>query len=63
MTHPNELTWTPSNDPPERVDMDALKQPARTILHGLPHDQNEGTRESQANELHERAQNQPRVTT
>ena len=44
-TRPNELTWMPSNDPPER------------------HDRNEGTRESQGNELHERSQIQPRVTT
>ena len=51
------------NDPPERVDMDDLKQLDRMILHGHPHDQNEATRESQANELHERAQSQPRVTT
>ena len=35
-----------TNDPPERVDTDALKWPARTILHGHPHDLNEGTRES-----------------
>jgi len=51
------------NDPPERVDMDALKRPTRTILHRRPQDRNEGTRESWANELHERAQSQPRVTT
>jgi len=51
------------NDPPEQFDMDALKRPARMILHGRPHDQNEGTRESRANELHERAKSQPRVTT
>jgi len=44
------------NNPPERVDMDALKRPARMILHGRPHDRNEGTRESRANELHECAQ-------
>jgi hypothetical protein len=48
------------NDPPER--------PARTSSHGRPqttrpNDRNEPTRESRANELHERAQSQPRVTT
>jgi hypothetical protein len=48
---------------PERVHTGALKQPARTILHGCPNDRNEPTRESRANELHERAQSQPRVTT
>jgi len=52
-----------SNDPPEQVDMDALKRPAQTLLHGCPHDPNEPTRESWANELHEHAQSQPRVTT
>ena len=46
------------NDPSERVDTDA-----RTILHGRPHDQNEGTRENQENKLHERAQSQPQVIT
>jgi hypothetical protein len=51
------------NDPPERVHTDALKRPTRTILHGRPNDRNEATRESRANELHERAQSQPRVTT
>jgi hypothetical protein len=51
------------NDPPERVHTGALKRPARTILHGRPNDRNEATRESRANELHERAQSQPRVTT
>jgi len=51
------------NDPPERVDMDAPKRPARTILHGRSHDQNEGTRGSRENELHELAQRQPPVTT
>ena len=51
------------NDPPERVDMDALKRPAQTILHRCSQDRNEGTRESQANKLHECAQSQPRVTT
>jgi len=51
------------NDPPERVDMDALKRPTQTILHGLPHDPNELTRESRAIKLHEHAQSQPRVTT
>jgi len=51
------------NDPLELVDTDALTQPARTILHGHLHDQNELTRESQENKLHERAQSQPRVTT
>jgi len=50
------------NDPPERANMDALKLPARTILHGRPYDRNEGTRENQANELHECGQIQPRVT-
>jgi hypothetical protein len=48
-THPNDL--------PERVHTGALKRPART------NDRNEPTRESRANELHERAQSQPRVTT
>jgi hypothetical protein len=48
-THPNEL--------PERVHTGALKRPART------NDRNEPTRESRANELHERAQSQPPVTT
>jgi len=52
-----------SNDPPERVDTDALKRPDRMILHGRPHDRNEATSEHQANELHKRAQSQPRVTT
>jgi hypothetical protein len=46
--------------PPER--------PARTSSTGRPqttrpNDRNEATRESRANELHERAQSQPRVTT
>jgi hypothetical protein len=41
---------------------------ARTSSHGRPqttrpNDRNEATRESRANELHERAQSQPRVTT
>jgi hypothetical protein len=48
---------------PERVHTGALKRPARTSLHGRPNDRNEPTRESRANELHERAQIQPRVTT
>ena len=43
--------------------MDALKQLARTILHGGTHDPNELTRESPADELQEHAQGQPRVTT
>jgi len=51
------------NDPPEQVDTDALKRPTRMILHGRPHDQNEGTRESWENELHEHAQIQNQVTT
>jgi hypothetical protein len=54
---------THPNDPPERVHKGALKRPARTIFHGRPNDRNEPTRESRANELHERAQSQPRVTT
>jgi hypothetical protein len=54
---------THPNDPPERVHTGALKRPARTIFHGRPNDRNEPTRESRANELHERAQSQPRVTT
>jgi len=29
------------NDPPEQVDTDALKLPARMNLHGCPHDRNE----------------------
>jgi hypothetical protein len=75
-THPNEFTRAPSNDPPERptrtthpndpperVHTGALKRPARTSSHGRPNDRNEPTRESRANELHERAQSQPRVTT
>jgi hypothetical protein len=66
-TRPNEFTRAPSNDPPERpperVHTGALKRPAGTILHGRPNDRNEPTRESRANELHERAQSQPRVTT
>ena len=51
----------PSAPSPER--------PSWTSWHGRPndlperHDRNEGTRESCANELHERAQIQPRVTT
>jgi len=49
-------------DPPEQDDTDALKRLARTILHGCPHDPNKPTREIQENELHERAQRQPRVT-
>ena len=51
------------NDPPERIETDALKQPDRMILRGCLHDRNEATRESQENEVHERAQSQPRVTT
>jgi len=51
------------NEPPERVDTDALKQPARTILHVCPHDRNKGTRESRENELHEHAQSQTQVAT
>ena len=51
------------NDPLERVHTDALKQPARTILHGRLKDRNEATRESRANELHKCAQSQPPVTT
>jgi len=51
------------NDPAKRVDTDALKQPDRMILHGCPHDRNEATIETQANELHEHAQSQPRVIT
>jgi hypothetical protein len=70
-TRPNEFTRAPSNDPPEphpndppeRVHTGALKRPARTSFHGRPNDRNEPTRESRANELHERAQSQPRVTT
>jgi hypothetical protein len=54
---------THPNDPPERFHTGALKRPARTIFHGRPNDRNEPTRESRANELHERAQSQPRVTT
>jgi hypothetical protein len=54
---------THPNDPPERVHTGALKRPARTSSHGRPNDRNEPTRESRANELHERAQSQPRVTT
>jgi len=34
------------NNLPEWVDTDAPKWPAWTILHGCPHDRNEGTRES-----------------
>jgi len=34
------------NDPPERVDTDALKRSAKMILHGHLHDRNEATRES-----------------
>jgi len=44
------------NDLPERVDTDALKRPTQTILHGHPHDRNEATSKSRANELHKRAQ-------
>jgi len=51
------------NNPPEQADTDALKRPTRMILHGRLHDRNEGTRENRANELHERAQSQPQVTT
>ena len=56
---------THPNDPPERVHTGALKRPARTtcIHMGARNDRNEPTRESRANELHERAQSQPRVTT
>jgi hypothetical protein len=58
-SHGRPQTTRP-NDPPER--------PARTSSHGCPqttrpNDRNEPTRESRANELHERAQSQPRVTT
>jgi hypothetical protein len=45
------------NDPPERVHKAGRPQTTR------PNDRNEATRESRANELHERAQSQPRVTT
>jgi hypothetical protein len=62
-TRPHEFTRAPSNDPPERVHTGTLKRPAQTIFHGRPNDRNEPTRESRANELHERAQSQPRVTT
>jgi hypothetical protein len=46
----------------------ALARPARTSSRGCPqttrpNDRNEATRESRANELHEHAQSQPRVTT
>jgi hypothetical protein len=48
----------------------ALARTTRTSSHGRPqttilrpNDRNEATRESRANELHERAQSQPRVTT
>ena len=51
------------NNPPERVDTDALKRPARMILHGRPHNRNEVARETRANELQECAQSQPPVTT
>ena len=51
------------NDPPERVDTDAVKRLARMVLHGRPHDRSKATRESWANELHERAQSHPQVTT
>jgi hypothetical protein len=44
------------NDPPERLQRG---RPQTT----RPNDRNEATRESRANELHERAQSQPRVTT
>ena len=50
-------------DPPERADAGALKRPERTILHRRLHERNEGTRENPANEMHKRAQSQPRVTT
>jgi hypothetical protein len=50
------------NDPPERVHTGALKRPPERFCMG-PNDRNEPTRESRANELHERAQSQPRVTT
>jgi hypothetical protein len=62
-TRPHEFTRAPSNDPPERVHTGTLKRPAQTIFHGRPNDRNEPTRESRANERHERAQSQPRVTT
>jgi hypothetical protein len=62
LTRPNELTRTPLNDPPERIDSDALKRPTRTSSHGCPNNRNEGTRESRANELHGRAQSQFQVT-
>jgi len=51
------------NDSPKRVDTDALKRPTRMIFHGHPLDRNKATRESRANELHERAQSQHWVTT
>jgi len=59
------FAWTRPrlNNLPEQVDMDALKRPARMILQGRLHDPNELTRESRANELQERAQSQPQVTT
>jgi len=47
------------NDPPERVDTDALKRPARMILHSHLHNRNEATSESGANDLHKNAQSQP----
>jgi len=36
--------------------MDAFKRPTRMILHGRPHDRNEGTMESRENMMHECAQ-------
>jgi len=51
------------NNPLKRVDTDTLKRPTRTISHGCLHNRNEATRENRANELHEHAQSQPRVTT
>jgi len=58
------FTWARPhpNDPPKRVDTDALKRPDQTILHGRSHDRNKATRESRANELYKRAISQPRVT-
>jgi len=75
MTRSKEFTRAPWNDLPERIYMGTLKRPTQMSLHRYPqmttwmslhrcpHDQNKGTKESQENELHERAQIPPWVTT
>jgi hypothetical protein len=66
-THPNEFTRAPSNDPPERPTRTTRPNEFTRAPSNDPPERfcrtGELTRESWANELHERAQSQPRVTT